>query len=74
MLPDAEIKLKDVLSATLATAVMFMVVESAISFCINQSDLVVTYGAAGSIVVLLLWTYYSSIILYLVLNLQKRLR
>ena len=36
-----------------------------ISLYIGQSDVGSTYGAAGSLVIILLWTYYSSIILYL---------
>ena len=35
-----------------------------ISFYISKSDVGSTYGTAGSLVVLLLWIYYSSIILY----------
>lgn len=64
MLPDAEIKWKDVFSGALATAVLFMAGKLAISFYINQSDVVSIYGTTASLVVLLLWTYYSSIILY----------
>ncbi|RZJ72642.1 MAG: YihY/virulence factor BrkB family protein, partial [Flavobacterium sp.] len=42
----------------------FMIGKFAISIYIGQSNVGSTYGAAGSLVVLLLWTYYSSIILY----------
>jgi membrane protein len=35
-----------------------------ISFYISKSNVGTTYGAAGSLVILLLWVYYSSIILY----------
>ena len=41
-----------------------MLGKFAISFYIGKSDVGSTYGAAGSLVVLLLWVYYSSIILY----------
>ncbi len=64
VLPDAEIRWKDVLSGALATAILFMLGKFAISFYISKSDVGSTYGATGSLVVLLLWTYYSSIILY----------
>lgn len=64
VLPDAEIKWKDVAAGAIATAVLFMLGKFAISFYIGKSNVGSTYGAAGSIVVLLLWVYYSAIILY----------
>lgn len=64
VLPDAEIRWKDVLAGSIVTAVLFMLGKFAISFYISKSEVGSTYGAAGSLVVLLLWTYYSSIILY----------
>ena len=42
----------------------FMLGKFGISFYIGQSNVGSTYGAAGSLVVLLVWVYYSSIILY----------
>jgi membrane protein len=65
VLPDALIRWRDVLSGALVTAVLFMLGKFAISIYIGKSDVGSTYGAAGSLVILLLWTYYSSIILYL---------
>ncbi len=64
VLPDAIIKWRDVIAGALVTAVLFMIGRFAIAFYISQSDVGGAYGAAGSMVVLLLWTYYSSIILY----------
>ena len=64
VLPDAEIKWRDVISGSVVTALLFMLGKFAISFYISKSEVGSTYGAAGSLVVLLLWTYYSSIILY----------
>ncbi|RZK16483.1 MAG: YihY/virulence factor BrkB family protein [Pedobacter sp.] len=64
VLPDAIIKWKDVLAGAVVTAVLFMIGKFAISIYIGQSDVGGTYGATGSLVVVLLWTYYSSIILY----------
>ncbi|MCX2454362.1 YihY/virulence factor BrkB family protein [Pedobacter sp. PLR] len=65
VLPDAKIKWKDVLFGAMVTAVLFMLGKFGISIYIGQSDVGSTYGAAGSLVILLLWTYYSSIILYI---------
>lgn len=64
VLPDAKIKWRDVIAGAVATALLFMLGKFAISFYIGQSDVGSTYGAAGSLVVLLLWVYYSSVILY----------
>jgi membrane protein len=64
VLPDAKIKWRDVALGSVVTAILFMVGKFGISFYISKSNVGSTYGAAGSLVVLLLWTYYSSIILY----------
>jgi len=48
----------------MVTAVLFMIGKFAITFYIGNSNMGTTYGAAGSLVVILLWIYYSSIILY----------
>jgi membrane protein len=64
VLPDAIIKWRDVISGSIVTAVLFMIGKFAISVYIGQSNVGSTYGAAGSLIIILLWTYYSSIILY----------
>lgn len=64
VLPDARIKWKDVIVGAMTTAVLFMLGKFAITFYIGRSDVGSTYGTAGSLVVLLLWVYYSSVILY----------
>lgn len=64
VLPDAKIKWKDVLIGAMVTTVLFMIGKFAISFYIGTSNVGSTYGAAGSLVVILLWVYYSSVILY----------
>jgi membrane protein len=64
VLPDAKLKFKDVWAGSIATALLFMVGKFAISFYISKSEVGSTYGTAGSLVVILLWIYYSSIILY----------
>jgi membrane protein len=64
VLPDAKIKWKDVFAGAIATTFFFMLGKFAISFYISKAHVGSTYGAAGSLIVLLLWVYYSSIILY----------
>lgn len=64
VLPDAIIKWKDVMVGSMVTAILFMLGKFAITFYIGKSDVGGAYGTAGSLVVLLLWVYYSSVILY----------
>lgn len=64
VLPDAKIRWKDVFAGAVVTAILFMLGKFAISFYISEASIGTTYGAAGSLVVLLIWTYYSSLILY----------
>jgi membrane protein len=64
VLPDAKIKFKDVWPGAIATAILFIIGKFAISLYISKSDIGSTYGTAGSLVVLLVWIYYSAIILY----------
>jgi membrane protein len=64
VLPDAKIKWKDIWPGAIATSILFLLGKFAISFYISKSNVGSTYGAAGSLVILLVWVYYSSIILY----------
>jgi membrane protein len=65
ILPDATTKWNDVLPGAIASGLLFMLGKFGISFYVNRSNVGSTYGAAGSLVILLLWVYYSAIILYL---------
>jgi membrane protein len=64
VLPDAIIRWKDVVIGAMVTAILFMMGKFGITLYISKSDIGSTYGAAGSLVILLVWVYYSSIILY----------
>ncbi|MEP6595630.1 MAG: YihY/virulence factor BrkB family protein [Ginsengibacter sp.] len=64
VLPDAKVKWKDVIAGAITTAVLFMLGKFAISFYISKSNVGGTYGTAGSLVILLVWIYYSAVILY----------
>jgi membrane protein len=64
VLPDAKIKWRDVITGAMVTAVLFMIGKFGITFYIRSSSVSTAYGTAGSIVILLVWVYYSSIILY----------
>lgn len=64
VLPDAKIKWKDVIVGAIVTALLFMLGKFGITYYIGSSNIESTYGAAGSLIILLLWVYYSAIILY----------
>jgi membrane protein len=64
ILPDAEIKWRQVRLASFTTAILFMIGKFLISFYIANSNLQNVYGTAGSFVILMVWVYYSSVILY----------
>jgi membrane protein len=64
VLPDAIIKWRDVLTGAMVTAVLFMLGKFGITFYIGTSNITSAYGTAGSLVIILVWIYYSSIILY----------
>jgi membrane protein len=55
---------KDVFVGALATTLLFLLGKFAISYYISKTHVGSMYGAAGALVVLLLWIYYSSVILY----------
>ncbi|HEY8671398.1 MAG TPA: YihY/virulence factor BrkB family protein, partial [Terriglobales bacterium] len=59
-LPDAEVDWYDVWLGAVITAVLFEIGKSAIGFYIGKQGLDSTYGAAASIVVVLIWVYYTS--------------
>jgi membrane protein len=64
VLPDASIRWKDVFRGAAFTAALFMVGKFLIGFYLGNSNIGITYGTAASVIILLLWVYYSSIILY----------
>jgi hypothetical protein len=60
ILPDVRLGWSDVLVGGLFTAALFTLGKAAIGFYIGRSAVASTYGAAGSLIVVLLWVYYSS--------------
>jgi membrane protein len=64
VLPDASIKWRDVAIGSIVTALLFMIGKFAIGLYITSANVGGTYGTAGSLVVVLIWVYYSSMILY----------
>jgi membrane protein len=64
-LPDVELRWRDVITGALSTAVLFTAGKHLIGLYLGQSSTASSYGAAGSVILLLLWVYYSSQILLL---------
>lgn len=64
VLPDAVISWKDALIGAVFTALLFLLGKFLINYYIGSSNLGITYGTAASIIIILIWVYYSSIILY----------
>jgi membrane protein len=64
-IPDVEISWRDVWFGSVVTALLFMVGKTAIGIYLGTSSVASSYGVAGSLVVLLLWIYYSAQILFL---------
>lgn len=65
ILPDAKIKSKDVLVGAIATTILFLIGQWAISFYIGIADIGSVYGAAAFMAILITWIYYSAIIIYI---------
>ncbi len=64
-LPDVELRLSDVWVGGLVTAGLFTIGKFLIGLYLGTSGVASTYGAAGSVVVLLIWVYYSAQIVLL---------
>jgi len=62
VMPDAKIAWRSVWVGAVATALLFVVGKFLIGFYLGKSNPGQAYGAAGSMAVLLLWIYYSSLI------------
>jgi len=63
-LPDGDIAWKDALIGSSFTSFFFMFGKFAIGFYLGSSTVATVYGAAGSVIIILIWVYYSAIILY----------
>ncbi|MXV16668.1 YihY/virulence factor BrkB family protein [Hufsiella ginkgonis] len=64
VLPDVKIRWKHVRAGAFFTACLFMIGRFVISLYIEKTASGSTYGAAGSLIVVLLWIYYTAAILY----------
>ena len=65
VLPDGIMRWKDAFVGAFVTSILFILGRFAIGFYLGQSKVGLTYGAASAVVIILLWVYYASVILYL---------
>ncbi|MBR9772678.1 YihY/virulence factor BrkB family protein [Halomonas litopenaei] len=63
VLPDVVLRWRDVIVGAVVTALLFSIGRTGIALYLAYNATASTYGAAGSVVVVLLWVYYSSLIL-----------
>ncbi len=63
-LPDAEITWRDVWLGAAVTSLLFSLGKFAIGFYLGHSSVGSTFGAAGSLVIILIWVYYSAQIFF----------
>lgn len=64
LLPDVKVKWKTNLIGAFMTSLLFLAGKYLIGFYFSQSDPASVYGAAGSVVLVLLWVYYTCLILF----------
>lgn len=65
MLPDVDVKWQNVIGGAMVTAGLFVVGKIIIGLYIGHSTTASSYGAAGSLVAMLVWVYYSALIVFL---------
>jgi membrane protein len=64
ILPDAKIKWKHVWLGSIVTGILFTIGKTGLAFYFGKAEPASIYGAAGSIILILLWVSYSSMILF----------
>jgi membrane protein len=71
VLPDCPVAWRDVIVGAVVTTAMFMVGKTLIGWYLGSSAVASTYGAAGGLMVLLIWVYYSTQIFLLGAEITK---
>lgn len=64
VLPDAKVRWRDVWVGAIVTSILFVIGKTLIGLYLGYSDPGSAYGAAGSIILILLWVSYTSLILF----------
>lgn len=65
LLPDTPVRWRQVWLGALVTSVLFTIGKTALEFYLGQASVTSAYGAAGSLMALLLWCYYAAQIVFL---------
>lgn len=65
LLPDVKIKTKEVWPGAFLTTVLFMLGKYLIGIYVSTNKMASLYGAASSVIILLIWIYFSAVILYI---------
>ncbi len=65
VLPDAKVDWKDALAGGIITSILFLIGKEVINYVLGSMRIVGLYAAAGSLVAMLLWVFYSSIVFVL---------
>jgi membrane protein len=60
VLPDRRLEWRDVITGSLITSLLFTIGKSLIGWYLGSSTIASAYGAAGALLIILLWVYYSS--------------
>ncbi len=63
-LPDAKIKWRDVWVGAFVTAILFSVFRGLIGLYLGKNDVASVYGAAGSVILILTWVFFTSQIIF----------
>jgi membrane protein len=64
ILPHADLQWRHVWFGAFVTALLFVIGKTAIGFYIGQSDLATSYGSVGSLIIILIWVFYSAQIFF----------
>jgi membrane protein len=65
ILPDVRLEWRDVWIGAVVTAILFSIGKSLLSMYLGRAGVTSVYGAAGSLVLILLWIYYSAQLLFI---------
>lgn len=71
ILPDVNVKWKDVLIGAIVSTLLFLLGKYLMGLYLESTPMTSAYGAAGSLVVLLMWVYYSAFIILYGANFTK---
>jgi len=65
LLPDVKIPWRNVWGGAVATAILFTIGKWGLAMYLGRESTTSAYGAAGSLVVIIMWVYYASVIIFL---------